>query len=49
MTEEVGWGLVPEHHSGRLFVDLLGTVNQAIARASDEVVLVVAGRPLRLG
>ena len=48
VTEEVGWGLVAEHHSGRLFVDLLGTVNQTMAEVSDEVVLVVAGRPLRL-
>ena len=48
VTNEVGWGLVAEHHSGRVFTDLLGTVNQTMARASDEVVLMVAGRPLRL-
>lgn len=48
VTNEVGWGVVPEHHSGRLFTDLLGRVNLAMAEASDEVVLVVAGRPLRL-
>jgi adenosylcobinamide kinase / adenosylcobinamide-phosphate guanylyltransferase len=48
VTNEVGWGLVAEHRSGRVFTDLLGTVNQTMARASDEVVLMVAGRPLRL-
>ncbi len=48
VTNEVGWGLVAEHHSGRVFADLLGTVNQAIARVSDEVVLIIAGRALRL-
>jgi adenosylcobinamide kinase / adenosylcobinamide-phosphate guanylyltransferase len=48
VTNEVGWGLVAEHHSGRVFTDLLGTVNQTMAQASDEVVLMVAGRPLRL-
>ncbi len=48
VTNEVGWGLVAEHRSGRIFTDLLGTVNQTMARASDEVVLMVAGRPLRL-
>ena len=48
VTNEVGWGLVAEHRSGRVFTDLLGIVNQTMARASDEVVLVVAGRPLRL-
>jgi adenosylcobinamide kinase/adenosylcobinamide-phosphate guanylyltransferase len=48
VTNEVGWGLVAEHRSGRLFTDLLGTVNQTMAQASDEVVLIVAGRALRL-
>ena len=48
VTSEVGWGLVAEHRSGRVFTDLLGTVNQAMAQASDAVVLMVAGRALRL-
>jgi adenosylcobinamide kinase/adenosylcobinamide-phosphate guanylyltransferase len=48
VTNEVGWGLVAEHRSGRVFTDLLGMVNQTMARASDEVVLMVAGRPLRI-
>ena len=48
VTNEVGLGVVPEHRSGRLFRDLLGTVNQRIAAACDEVHLVVAGRVLKL-
>lgn len=48
VTNEVGLGVVPEHRSGRLFRDLLGTVNQQVAAACDEVHLVVAGRVLRL-
>jgi adenosylcobinamide kinase/adenosylcobinamide-phosphate guanylyltransferase len=48
VTNEVGWGVVPEHRSGRTFADLLGRTNQAVAAVSDEVVLLVAGRPLRL-
>lgn len=48
VTNEVGWGLVSEYRSGRIFADLLGRTNQAIAAASDHVVLVVAGRPLYL-
>ncbi|MTD13074.1 bifunctional adenosylcobinamide kinase/adenosylcobinamide-phosphate guanylyltransferase [Nakamurella sp. YIM 132087] len=48
VTNEVGWGVVPEHRSGRQFRDLLGTVNQRVAAASDEVHLVVAGRVLVL-
>jgi adenosylcobinamide kinase/adenosylcobinamide-phosphate guanylyltransferase len=48
VTNEVGWGLVSEHRSGRVFTDLLGRTNQAIAAASHQVVLVVAGRALLL-
>jgi adenosylcobinamide kinase/adenosylcobinamide-phosphate guanylyltransferase len=48
VTNEVGLGVVPAHRSGRLFRDLLGTTNQRVAEACDEVHLVVAGRVLRL-
>lgn len=48
VTNEVGWGVVPAHRSGRLFRDLLGLVNQRIAAACDEVHLVIAGRVLKL-
>ncbi|MCW2747898.1 MAG: bifunctional adenosylcobinamide kinase/adenosylcobinamide-phosphate guanylyltransferase [Nocardioidaceae bacterium] len=48
VTNEVGMGIVPEHRSGRIFRDLLGTVNQRVAAASDEVLLVVAGRTISL-
>ncbi|MCW2753944.1 MAG: cobU [Marmoricola sp.] len=48
VTNEVGLGVVPEHASGRLFRDLLGTLNQRIAAVCDEVHLVVAGRVLVL-
>ena len=43
-----GWGVVPATASGRLFRDELGRLNAALAAAADEVVLVVAGLPLRL-
>lgn len=48
VTNEVGLGVVPAHRSGRLFRDLLGTANQRIGAACDEVHLVVAGRTLVL-
>lgn len=48
VTNEIGLGVVPEHRSGRLFRDLLGSVNQRFGAACDEVHLVVAGRVLRL-
>ena len=44
VTEEVGWGVVPETAAGRLFRDLLGRLNQAIAQESDRVIVVVAGQ-----
>jgi len=48
VTNEVGWGVVSEYRSGRLFADNLGRVNQQVAAACDEVFLMVAGRPLSL-
>lgn len=48
VSNEVGAGLVPESPLGRTFRDLLGTVNQQVARAADEVYLLVAGMPMRI-
>ncbi len=48
VTNEVGMGVYPEYHSGRLFRDLLGIVNQRLALECDQVLLVVAGRILTL-
>lgn len=48
VTNEVGWGVVPAYRSGRTFADLLGRTNQALAAASDRLVLMVAGRPLEV-
>lgn len=49
VTNEVGWGLVSQYPSGRLFADLMGRVNHRLGAASDDVVLMVAGRALHLG
>jgi adenosylcobinamide kinase / adenosylcobinamide-phosphate guanylyltransferase len=48
VTNEVGWGLVSPYRSGRVFTELLGLMNQRMAAVSDEVIMIVAGRPLRL-
>jgi len=48
VTNEVGMDVVPATSSGRLFRDLLGTVNARLAAHCAEVTLVVAGRPLPL-
>jgi adenosyl cobinamide kinase/adenosyl cobinamide phosphate guanylyltransferase len=48
VSEEVGLGVHPESEVGRRFRDELGRVNREVADAADEVLLVVAGRTLRL-
>jgi adenosylcobinamide kinase / adenosylcobinamide-phosphate guanylyltransferase len=48
VTNEVGAGIVPETPLGRRFRDLAGLVNQRLAAAADEVVLIACGLPLRL-
>ena len=48
VTNEVGWGVVPDNAMARRFRDLAGRVNQAVASAADEVVLMACGLPLVL-
>ncbi|QMU75842.1 bifunctional adenosylcobinamide kinase/adenosylcobinamide-phosphate guanylyltransferase [Streptacidiphilus sp. PB12-B1b] len=48
VSNEVGSGIVPATASGRRFRDELGRLNAAVAGASEEVLLVVAGQPLRV-
>ena len=48
VSNELGFGLVPPDPGTRRFRDELGRLNQACAAAADEVLLVVAGLPLRL-
>lgn len=46
VSNEVGWGIVPDNLLGRRFRDLAGLLNQMLARAVDQVVLMVAGLPV---
>jgi adenosylcobinamide kinase/adenosylcobinamide-phosphate guanylyltransferase len=46
VTNEVGWGIVPDNMLARQFRDLAGWANQQFAAAANEVVLTVAGVPL---
>ncbi|MEU7480461.1 bifunctional adenosylcobinamide kinase/adenosylcobinamide-phosphate guanylyltransferase [Lentzea sp. NPDC042327] len=48
VSAEVGLGVVPSTRSGRLFRDHLGALNARVAGVCDEVLLLVAGIPLRL-
>ncbi|MEG2338911.1 MAG: bifunctional adenosylcobinamide kinase/adenosylcobinamide-phosphate guanylyltransferase, partial [Clostridium sp.] len=46
VTNEVGFGVVPESKLGRYFRDIAGRINQMIAKRSDEVYLVVSSIPM---
>ncbi|MCJ2183969.1 bifunctional adenosylcobinamide kinase/adenosylcobinamide-phosphate guanylyltransferase [Novosphingobium sp. 1949] len=48
VSNEVGWGIVPDNALARAFRDEAGRVNQRVAAAVDEVQLIVAGLPLAL-
>ncbi|GAA4441587.1 bifunctional adenosylcobinamide kinase/adenosylcobinamide-phosphate guanylyltransferase [Actinokineospora soli] len=48
VSAEVGLGVVPATRSGRLFRDELGAVNASLAEVCTDVLLLVAGLPLRL-
>ncbi len=48
VTDETGWGLVPDNALGRLYRDLAGRINRQAAAAADQVWLVVMGLPQQL-
>lgn len=48
VSNEVGWGIVPENALARRFRDEAGFVNQRVAAACDEVQMIAAGLALRM-
>ena len=48
VTNEVGSGIVPENALARTFRDAAGTLNQWIAGVAVEVILAVAGLPMKV-
>lgn len=48
VTNEVGSGVVPAYESGRVFRDVLGRANAALAASADAAYLAVSGRLLDL-
>ena len=48
VSNEVGWGIVPEHSLARRFRELLGAVNKMLMAAADDGILLVSGRALKV-
>ena len=48
VTNEVGAGIVPDNKLARDFRDAAGLLNQWVAAVADEVILAVAGLPLKV-
>ncbi|MBM4300582.1 MAG: bifunctional adenosylcobinamide kinase/adenosylcobinamide-phosphate guanylyltransferase [Deltaproteobacteria bacterium] len=46
ISNEVGWGIVPDNPLARKFRDQAGWLHQRLAQVADLVVLVVAGVPM---
>lgn len=45
VTNEVGWGIIPENRLARDYQDALGGLNQSVAAGCGHVALMVAGIP----
>lgn len=45
VSNEVGWGIVPDNEAARCFRDIAGMVHQKMAQEADEVYLMVCGLP----
>jgi adenosylcobinamide kinase/adenosylcobinamide-phosphate guanylyltransferase len=48
VSNEVGFGIVPDNALARRFRDEAGRLHQALAQAADAAILVMAGLTLRL-
>jgi adenosyl cobinamide kinase/adenosyl cobinamide phosphate guanylyltransferase len=46
ISNEVGWGIVPDNPLAREFRDQAGWLHQRLAQVADLVVMMVAGVPL---
>lgn len=48
VTNEVGMGIIPNNELSRKYRDILGTLNQQVARMAQKVVLMVSGIPVEI-
>lgn len=48
VSNEVGMGIVPENFLSRIFRDMSGRMNQIIGEKCDQVIITVAGIPIKI-
>ena len=48
VTNEVGWGIIPESETSRNYQAELGRLNQEVAEICDEVYVLISGIPSRV-
>ena len=48
ISNEVGLGIIPENRLARVYRDILGRVNQQLAKQATDVILLVAGIPMKI-
>ncbi|MFC1503845.1 bifunctional adenosylcobinamide kinase/adenosylcobinamide-phosphate guanylyltransferase [Spirochaetota bacterium] len=48
ITNEVGFGIVPENKLARQYRDVLGRLNQAAAAMAEQVFITISGIPMRI-
>ena len=48
VTNETGWGTVPDNALTRRYVDELGALNQRLGRLADEIIWMVCGIPQKV-
>uniref|UniRef100_A0A7V4FG87 Adenosylcobinamide kinase n=1 Tax=Fervidobacterium pennivorans TaxID=93466 RepID=A0A7V4FG87_FERPE len=48
VTNEVGWGIIPENPIARQYAEILGKTNTRLAKLAKEVYLVVSGIGVRI-
>ncbi len=48
VTNEVGWGIVPENQVSRAFRDICGRINQILGKRASVAYLTVCGIPLKI-
>ncbi|MFW6254873.1 MAG: bifunctional adenosylcobinamide kinase/adenosylcobinamide-phosphate guanylyltransferase [Chitinivibrionales bacterium] len=46
VTNEVGWGIIPDNATARMYRDYAGRLNSQVATLADSLILMVCGQPL---